>query len=369
MLLNTTREPLDPPGLVITFYSYKGGTGRSMALANIAYLLAKDKNKTSDHGVLMMDWDLETPGLHSYFRDFCGASFTDAEDVDEALDAHPGLLDLFLELDEMIPQTDDPYKGQKEKEAKNTLDRIDFGRFILETSQPSLFLMKAGQFDEDYSHRVNTFNWENLYIRSPWLMRAMAEKLSERFQYILIDSRTGITDISNICAMLMPEKLVIVFTPNHQSLTGLKKLLEQAVDYREQSDDPRPLAAFPLPSRIDVSMPKLERRWRYGDDDAGIKGYQPLFENLFQRIYELKKCNLGPYFDEVKIQHVADYAYGEEIAAVTEESNGRLSLTRSYFSFIERLLGLTGPWEEDGRSAPITFDVFRSTPHSILQCE
>jgi MinD-like ATPase involved in chromosome partitioning or flagellar assembly len=40
------------PGLVCTFYSYKGGVGRSMVLANIAAMLARWKQK-----VLVVDWD------------------------------------------------------------------------------------------------------------------------------------------------------------------------------------------------------------------------------------------------------------------------------------------------------------------------
>ena len=54
-------EPREP-GKVATFYSYKGGTGRSMALANVACLLAKG----SAEPVLMIDWDLEAPGLHHF---------------------------------------------------------------------------------------------------------------------------------------------------------------------------------------------------------------------------------------------------------------------------------------------------------------
>ena len=49
-------------GNIITFYSYKGGTGRSMALANVSYLLASWGYK-----VLLVDWDLEAPGLHNFF--------------------------------------------------------------------------------------------------------------------------------------------------------------------------------------------------------------------------------------------------------------------------------------------------------------
>src|SRR3954464_12149614 len=51
------------PGSVFTFYSYKGGVGRSFTLANIAVLLAR-----WGHRVLCLDWDLEAPGLGDYFR-------------------------------------------------------------------------------------------------------------------------------------------------------------------------------------------------------------------------------------------------------------------------------------------------------------
>lgn len=50
---------------IVTFYSYKGGVGRTFALANVAVLLAKRGKR-----VLLMDWDLEAPGLHRYFKPF-----------------------------------------------------------------------------------------------------------------------------------------------------------------------------------------------------------------------------------------------------------------------------------------------------------
>src|SRR5437868_12111858 len=52
-------------GQIISFYSYKGGVGRSMALANVAWILASNGKR-----VLAVDWDLEAPGLHRYFRPF-----------------------------------------------------------------------------------------------------------------------------------------------------------------------------------------------------------------------------------------------------------------------------------------------------------
>src|SRR4051794_22834765 len=52
-------------GQIITFYSYKGGVGRSSALANTAVLLARWGFRT-----LIVDWDLEAPGLEVFYKDF-----------------------------------------------------------------------------------------------------------------------------------------------------------------------------------------------------------------------------------------------------------------------------------------------------------
>src|SRR5678815_4473496 len=47
---------------VVTFYSFKGGVGRSFALCDVAVFLAK-----WGYEVLCVDFDLEAPGLHNYF--------------------------------------------------------------------------------------------------------------------------------------------------------------------------------------------------------------------------------------------------------------------------------------------------------------
>lgn len=52
-------------GTVVTFYSYKGGVGRSFALANIAALLGRWGFR-----VLCVDWDLEAPGLEDFFKPY-----------------------------------------------------------------------------------------------------------------------------------------------------------------------------------------------------------------------------------------------------------------------------------------------------------
>ena len=43
---------------VVTFYSFKGGAGRTMALTNVGLQLAMEGRR-----VLLVDMDLEAPGL------------------------------------------------------------------------------------------------------------------------------------------------------------------------------------------------------------------------------------------------------------------------------------------------------------------
>ncbi|MCX9011026.1 MAG: AAA family ATPase, partial [Candidatus Methanoperedens sp.] len=187
---DTLRDtmPSNVLGEIITFYSYKGGVGRSMALSNVACLLAR---RGDEKKVLMIDWDLEAPGLHKFFYDKFQIS-----DHAQALAEKPGLIDLFLKLDTATPESRPVSEEEAEKIAYKTLESIELEQFIVKTDIPNLSLLKAGRLDADYSNRVNSFKWEKLYYRSPLLIRLLAERLAEQYSYVLIDSRTGYTDIS-----------------------------------------------------------------------------------------------------------------------------------------------------------------------------
>jgi MinD-like ATPase involved in chromosome partitioning or flagellar assembly len=69
---------------IVTFYSFKGGVGRTMALANIAVILVQRGIK-----VLAIDWDLEAPGLERYFVDYTWRSAIEQEGA--------GFLDLLVQ--------------------------------------------------------------------------------------------------------------------------------------------------------------------------------------------------------------------------------------------------------------------------------
>lgn len=178
---------------VVTFYSYKGGVGRTMALLNTAVMLAK-----ADKRVLLVDFDLEAPGLTSFDPLQCARS-------------HPGLVDYVTQY-------------------RCTLEAPLVSDFIVETQtdKATLWVMPAGDNTApDYNAKLNSIDWEKLYsdehgylmfddMKSQW-----ANYDTEGFDYVFIDSRTGHTDVGGICTRQLPDAVVIMFLPNEQNIDGL----------------------------------------------------------------------------------------------------------------------------------------------------
>lgn len=67
-----------------------------MALANVACILAAQQERVKGRPVLMVDWDLEAPGLHRFFRREFKDSFGLRENIENTLDEKEGLIDFFL---------------------------------------------------------------------------------------------------------------------------------------------------------------------------------------------------------------------------------------------------------------------------------
>jgi tetratricopeptide (TPR) repeat protein len=344
---------LEHPCEVITFYSYTGGVGRSMALANVACLLAR--RCKPERGVLMVDWDLESPSLHHYFHDKCAAWSAGGND----LNRQPGLLDLFTKLDSLIPQS-----GFTSADAAGVFKSLDPAEFVVPTDVPSLALMKAGRFDGDYFSAVTAFPWASLHGRAPWLIDALLDDWAARYRYVLIDCASGVNDMSGLCAMALPDKLLAFFTPNRQSLLGVLDVARCAADYRKNSGGSRPLAIFPVPSKIEPAEPALRHDWRFGGGSGELEGYQARFEGLFREVAPESDRALDAYFDEIQIPYVPRYCYGGVVAASTPGLSGS-PLVRAYRGLTERLVGTKQPWESfhpgedlsvieiDGRRMPL----------------
>jgi hypothetical protein len=241
---------MHPPtqGRISTFYSYKGGTGRTMALANVAWILASKGKR-----VLAIDWDLEAPGLHRYFAPLLG---------DSKLAASSGLIDFLLEYwiaathpseDEDDPVWFERYADLAALALPVLADFPGGGR---------LDVVGAGRQDGGYAERVTSFDWKAFYASfgGAGFLDLTFDRLRLEYDYVLIDSRTGVSDTAGICTVQLPDSLVVFFTLNNQSIEGASGIAHDALIQRQSAGRAK-LAVFPVPSRIDLfERDKLEIR-------------------------------------------------------------------------------------------------------------
>lgn len=323
-------------GKVITFYSFKGGVGRSMALANVAALLAQRGKK-----VLALDFDFEAPGLHRYFLSTGATSFTRYE----PRGLQQGVIDFFYALRDRLREEWPDGVGIGEPTARDRIVAIiapilDSGAYLyrvrlknpnVRKAPPAeIQFMPAARFDESYAARVRSFDWQTFYETYAEVFPVLAAELGKRYDHVLIDSRTGVTDIGSVCTMLLPDKLVLVFSPNDQSLDGALEAGWQSVQQRKASEeDSRPLPIFPLLSRLENSEETLKNEW--------VDKARGQFEGMFRGAYALDSCDLETYFKLVRIPHHSFYAYGEKIATEQQAAIETGSLAQAFHRFAECL--------------------------------
>ncbi len=193
---------------VTTFYSFKGGVGRTMALVNTGVELAK-----RGRNILLVDFDLEAPGLDTF------------EAIKPKRTA-PGIVDFVRRyLD----------TGQAPEVAEFLEKCPEIG-----DDGGELWLMPAGVSKSNYAESFRQIDWGNLYEQRNGfiLFEDLKAQWEEVLQpdYVLIDSRTGHTDVGGICTRQLPDSVAMLFFPNEQNLNGLTKVV---ADIRSESEEPR----------------------------------------------------------------------------------------------------------------------------------
>src|SRR5262249_16377953 len=214
-------------GTVVTFYSFKGGTGRTMAMANVAWILASNGKR-----VLAMDWDLEAPGLHRFFAPFLR---------DSELTSTSGVIDLVRDFERLSPRPVDDIRDYA---------RVDRYAHSLDAPFPNdgfIEFVSSGRQTAEYSDTVNTYDWRGFYDNrdGQTFLPALREDMLARCDYAPIDSRTGFSDPSGITTLSLPDVLVNCFTLNVQSVNGGAKVAD---DVRQFA--PR-VRILPVPMRVD----------------------------------------------------------------------------------------------------------------------
>ncbi|WP_432991309.1 FxSxx-COOH system tetratricopeptide repeat protein [Dactylosporangium sp. CA-233914] len=296
------------PGRIVTFYSYKGGSGRTMTLANLAWILASNGNR-----VLAVDWDLESPGLHRYFHPFL---------LDKELRNSPGVIEMLTGFVEaaLRPDRDDDL-GWIDEQAQ-VLDHA----VSLDWEFPDgggIDLLPSGRQTRSYAAAVSTFDWPRFYDRLPGaaFIEALARNMREHYDYVLIDSRTGLSDAAGVCTVLLPDTVVNCFTLSIQSVDGAVAVSESIRAQRRG----RPIRFLPVLMRVeDAEQVKLD----IGRDHAR-KRFQPFLEHH-------SPDETNRYWGDVEVPYKPYFAYEEILATIAE----RPRLETSLLAAFERLTGV-----------------------------
>jgi MinD-like ATPase involved in chromosome partitioning or flagellar assembly len=179
----------------IVFYSVKGGTGRSLSLANVAYMLAKQGKK-----VACIDFDVLAPGLVSIF----GISEDDIK-------GNLSVIDLLLKEERDITLLNSYI---------DCTPRLNLGEgaiYLLPARTESLEKYKKITSAQLWTtKKMNAFR--DTYIDPKIKIAGL--------QYIFIDSRSGIADESFV-TLGLSDKYVIVFSRlDNQSQTSTINFLK-----------------------------------------------------------------------------------------------------------------------------------------------
>lgn len=176
-----------------------------MALANVAAELAQLGRR-----VLAVDFDLEAPGLDTF-------------DFPRPRGVIPGIVEFVGEYlaTGQAPAVQD-FVFESEGVGKNG---------------GGLWIMPSGAHQDTYANTLASIDWGDLYERHDGYL--LFEDLKEQWKaylnpdYVLIDSRTGHTDVGGICTRQLPDAVAFLFFPNEQNLRGLMKVVR---DVRSERD-------------------------------------------------------------------------------------------------------------------------------------
>jgi hypothetical protein len=264
-----------------------------MVLANVAWILASNGKK-----VLTVDWDLEAPGLHRYFYPFL---------VDRDLMASDGLIDCFTDF--AVEAVTPAGTGTPSSDSDWQRSRADLLRYAvsLEWEFPDdgrLDFIPAGRQGSLYSTRVNSFDWRNFYERlgGGAFLDDVKDWMRGEYDYVLIDSRTGVSDTSSICTVKMPDTLVVFFTMNNQSIDGASAVADSVFSQRED------IRIFPVLTRVDT----------FETDKAAVR--QKYAEQMFFRFPKgFSQHERSEYWGNARIPYWPVFSY-EEVLAIFRDS-------------------------------------------------
>ncbi|NOT55905.1 MAG: tetratricopeptide repeat protein [Deltaproteobacteria bacterium] len=310
--------------MIYTFYSYKGGVGRSMALANVAEWLYLQGLR-----VVIIDWDLEAPGLESFF-------YRSTDDL-ELVRSQLGLIDMLMAYKRTFPRLS--FNNEKAGQQKEGAQGLSIETVIAELREklpsvadslypihapastnghhaPALWLLPAGWRAGDrfpvYAQAVQSFDWADFYASYhgeayfEWLRTQLVDE--DLADVVLIDSRTGVTEMGGVCTRQMADVVVSFCVPNVQNLSGVETMVRSFTRAEIVRKRNRELSVVVVPTRIDVS--ELDARNHFE------KEFRHRLDSFTPPVFQTVRST----FWDLTIQYIPKYAYTEKLAINAPDS-------------------------------------------------
>ncbi|WP_353258359.1 ParA family protein [Prochlorothrix hollandica] len=220
-----------PQPHTVTFYSFKGGVGRTTALIHVAWILAQRGRK-----VVAVDLDLEAPGLSTCF------SLTPPLTL--------GLVDYFYERAYMLQDSYDI----------KVADII--GEVEMANAPGRLFVVPAGELSLDYVSKVDDLRAVTVTDGGSSLWSVFVKDLEEQLHpdLILVDSRTGLNQWGSFSLLEAADEMVIFLFPNYQNSKGIEVLLQSLLQSLRFPGTPT-VVFSPVPAVTEVGMAKVRETW------------------------------------------------------------------------------------------------------------
>ena len=223
---------------VALFYSFKGGAGRSTALAATALQLAAEGER-----VAVVDADLDAPGVGSLLAGRDGVT------------ASSGVADYLLE--------------HRVADDGNALDISDYHhRHVTDSSASAgeIFVFPAGTFDDRYVEKLARIDYGTPPSGAVHPFVALLKQIRRDLEpgWILVDARAGLGEVSGFLTGGLCHLHVLLGTLADASWRGLECILDRIGGKRVRADKPQAeclLAAAMVPRTVERQFDELVERF------------------------------------------------------------------------------------------------------------
>lgn len=323
---------------VITFYSFKGGVGRSLAAANFAIYLARLGLKT-----VIIDLNLDAPSLVAKLG------------VDMKTD-QKGILDYVLSFQKgSLPESVEPYLVPVAIKGASV------------SSETSIWLIPAGYWSSNnYHYELSELDWNALLRKkkseSPF--RRLLEQLQARLEpeYVVIDSRGGLSEATGAIILELADEVVIFSTLSNENVEAIRQLSVMIKKESSQRESGRNVSIKIVFSRVPIvsNIEELRRDCfsRLGDaKEAGIDSASIFFLVSCKQLESSEFLALAEPTDDPDVERfVSDYVL---LFSGLEPSLSKKVIPEALNIMNNRLLELPNP---DADALVSQFAGF--TPHS-----